>query len=65
MPDNNLLAINPVRENLKSVDLSVADLVISHNIDVLVLTEDWLGTCNDAQVLSVLLSPGYDIQLGT
>ena len=31
------------------------------NIDILTLTETWLGTSIDAQVLSELVPPGYDI----
>ena len=46
---------------VKNKALSIADLVTSHNIDILVLTETWLGTTIDAQVLSGLVPPGYDI----
>ena len=46
---------------MKNKALSIADLVTSRNIDILALTETWLGTSIDAQVLSELVPPGYDI----
>ena len=47
--------------SVKNKALSIADLVTSRNIDILALTETWLGTSIDAQVLFELVSPGYDI----
>jgi exonuclease III len=72
-----LIAIKPERECFKSAKqltlfslncrsvknkaLSIADLVISRNIDILAMTETWLGCSTDAQVLSELKPPGYDV----
>ena len=39
----------------------VTALVISHNTDILALTETWLGTCADPKVLSDLIPPGCNI----
>jgi len=47
--------------SVKNKALSIADLVTSCIIDKLALTETWLGTYIDAQVLFELASPGYDI----
>ena len=47
--------------SVKNKALSIADLVASRNIYILALTETWPGTCIDAQVLSELVPPGYDI----
>ena len=41
--------------------MSIADLVISRNIDILAITEIWLGNSTDAQVLSALKPPGHDV----
>ena len=73
----NLQTIKPVKDSLKTVKLltlsslncrsvknkalSSADFVTSRNIDILALTETWLGTSINTQVLSELLPPGYDI----
>ena len=39
---------------------SVADLPISHNIDILALTETWLGSDIDKHVVSQLVTIGYN-----
>ena len=49
---------------MKNTALPVADLVTSHNIAVLALAETSFGACTDANVLSELLPPGYDILKG-
>ena len=41
--------------------LSVADLVSARDIDILSMTETWLGTSADDQVFSELVPPGYNI----
>ena len=48
--------------SLKNKALSVADFVNSRDIDVLALSETWLGTDNDNQVISELMPSGYTIQ---
>ena len=48
--------------NVQSVNnkaLSLADLVIDRNVDVLSVTETWLGTVTDQQVLQELTPGGY------
>jgi len=47
--------------SVKNKALSIADLLTSRNIDILALTESWLGTSIDAQVLGELVPSGYDI----
>ena len=47
--------------SVKNKGLSTAHLVTSRNIDMLTLTETWLGTSIDSQVLSELVPPGYNI----
>ena len=45
---------------MKNKALSIADLVTSRDIDILAMTETWLGTSADAQVISELVPPkGY------
>ena len=48
--------------SVKNKALSVADLVISWEIDVLALSETWLGTNTDNQVIKELVPSGYTIQ---
>ena len=45
--------------SVKNKALSVADFVISRDIDVLALSETWLGTDTDNQVINELGSSGY------
>ena len=45
---------------MKNKATSVADLAISHNIDVLALTETWLGSDIDTNVVSQLVPIGYN-----
>ena len=47
---------------VKNKALSVADFVISRDIDVLDLSETWLGTDIDNQVINELMPSGYTIQ---
>ena len=35
--------------------------MLSHNSDILAMTESWLSPCTDVLVLYKLLPPGYDI----
>lgn len=74
---SNLQTIKPVRffvkqdvplslftlncRSVKNKALSVGDLITSQDIDVLVLTETWLGTSVDDQVIYEVLPPGYSI----
>ena len=55
----HVLCINT--RSVKNKATSVADLAISHNIDVLALTETWLGSDIDKQVVSQLVPIGYKI----
>ena len=46
---------------MKTKTLSIVDLMTSRDIDILAMTETWLGTLEDAQVFSELVPPGYHI----
>ena len=46
--------------SLKNKTTSLFDFIVSHNLDVLALTETWLYN-GDNIILNELLSPGYDI----
>jgi len=50
-----------VRSVIKKA-LSVADMVCSENIDVLAITETWLGTDIDSVVKKKLIPTGYELQ---
>ena len=41
--------------------LSIADLITSHIIDILAMSESWIATLWFAQVLPEVISPGYEI----
>jgi exonuclease III len=41
--------------------MSVCDFIISNSVDILAITETWLGTVMDDHVLSDLIPSGYDI----
>ena len=45
--------------SVKNEATSVADLVSSHDIDILALTETWLGSVVDNQVIAQLVPDGY------
>ncbi len=47
--------------SVKNKALSIADLVTSRGIDILAVTETWIGSSADAQVFSALAPPGYNI----
>lgn len=59
--------INPLKlytlncRSVKNKALSISDLIISNNIDLIALTETWLGTDIDKVVLGDLVPEGYDI----
>ena len=40
---------------------SLRDMIVTHDVDILALTETWLGTSTDAQALHELLPAGYGI----
>ena len=47
--------------SLKNKTTNLFDFIVSHNLDVLALTETWF--CNDDNIiLNELLPPGYDIR---
>ena len=46
---------------MKNKALSIAVLVTSQDIDILAMTESWLGNSADAQVFSELVPPGCNI----
>ena len=46
--------------SLKNKAISVSDLVISRVIDILALTETWLGSATDGHVISILVPCGYE-----
>ena len=45
---------------MKNKALSICDHIISNNIDIMTLTETWLGTDVDNIVLCDLIPDGYD-----
>ena len=49
----------------KNKALSVADFVISLDIDVLALSETWLGTDTNHQIINELVPSGYTTHLST
>lgn len=55
----NLMSLNC--RSVKNKTLSISDFIASQDIDILALTETWLGTNIDNQVLAELVPPGYDI----
>jgi len=57
--------IKMVALNCRSVAnkcLSIADFIISRDVDIMALTETWLGHDNDKQILYDLVPLGYNIQ---
>ena len=48
--------------SVKNKVLSVADFFISRDIDVLALSETWLGTDTDNRVINEFMPSGYTIQ---
>ena len=48
--------------SVKNKALSVADFLISRDIDMLALSETWPGTDTDHQIINELLQSGYTIQ---
>lgn len=59
----NLISLNC--RSVKNKALSISDFITSKDIDILALTETWLGTNIDNQVLAELIPPGYDIILNS
>ena len=47
--------------SVKNTILSVAEIVMLRDIDILAMTETWLGPSGVADVFSELASPGYNI----
>ena len=47
--------------SVKNKAISVSDLVISRDIDILALTETWLGSAIDAHVINTLVPCGYEL----
>jgi len=41
--------------------MSICDFIISNGVDILAITETWLGTVIDDHVLFDLIPSGYDI----
>jgi len=41
--------------------MSICDFIISNGVDILAITETWLGTVIDDHVLSGLIPSGYGI----
>ena len=59
----NVAKLNVHCINVRSVKnkaISVSDLVISRDIDILALTETWLGSAIDGHVISTLVPCGYE-----
>lgn len=46
---------------MKNKALSICDYIISNNIDIMALTETWLGTDTDNIALADLVQDGFDI----
>ena len=59
----NVAKLNVHCINVRSVKnkaISVSDLVISRDIDILALTETWFGRAIDGHVISILVPCGYE-----
>ena len=52
--------LNP--RSVKNKALSVQDFIVSQDLDILGLTETWLGTAVDRACLAELIPPGFDIK---
>lgn len=48
--------------SIKNKSVSVADFIISNDLDIIALTETWLGSDIDNIILSKLVPSGYDIK---
>jgi len=46
--------------SVKNKAVSVSDLMISRDIDILALTETWLGSAIDGHVINILVPCGYE-----
>ena len=60
----NVAKLNVHCINVRSVKnkaISVSDLVISRDIDILALTETWLGSAIDVHVINTLVPCGYEL----
>ncbi len=58
---NSLTVCSLNAQSVKNKALSVADFILERNIDVLGITETWLGSDIDGTVLQHLVPTGYDI----
>jgi len=47
--------------SVKNEPISICDFIISNGVDILAITETWLGNVIDDHVLSDLIPSGYDI----
>lgn len=47
---------------IKNKTHAIEDFISSHGIDILAITETWLGTLIDKSVISEMLPDGHDIQ---
>jgi len=56
----NIYCLNA--QSVKNKSLSISDLVITNDIDILLVTETWLGTDIDRAVISELTPKGYTFQ---
>ena len=64
----NVAKLNVHCINVRSVKnkaISVSYLVISRDIDILALTETWLGSAIDAHVINTLVPCGYEFSVTT
>ena len=52
--------LNP--RSIKNKTLSICDYIISHDYDVVALTETWLGTSVDKKCIGELVPSGYDFK---
>lgn len=55
----SLVSLNP--RSVKNKATSINDFIISNNVDILALTETWLGTTVDKSVISELTPCGYNM----
>ncbi|XP_060066367.1 uncharacterized protein LOC132546660 [Ylistrum balloti] len=55
----NLVSLNC--RSVKNKSLSISDIITSRDIDILAITEAWLGSAVDDQILAELIPTGYDI----
>ena len=49
-------------QSVKNKTSSIREYILSHNFDVVALTETWLGTTSDKKCLAEMIPEGYDLK---